>query len=340
MPIPMEIPAHLLQGVLNGAFIRIGCTVREVATGQIVAHLKELSGFSKLLCEFPFNPLLGGADTLLQFGQWMDTHSQLKHMQGLLQKLQLVSTVGAVASVAGLGVSVAGFALVMRRLARLEQNLNHGLDKIRVEVERLHHRMDMLEMAELRTAGERLAAADFTMRKERQEDLLQDADRTFQKYRNYYHSLIVDLKPVGRTELTLPQVRELIGRYIACGVAELDANFLLGDYQQWHFRHANICAQMKAIGAYDDRIVFADRIAALGLATQRQQQTIRDQMLLTREFCTENQDRMETSAEEVRWVEQQGMSPRDYSRELQAASSRGIVFVPHEPRTSPQSTSL
>jgi hypothetical protein len=298
MPIPMEIPAHLLQGVMNGIFIRIGCTVRDVASGQIVAHLKELPGLSRLLCAFPMNPVLGGAESLLQFGQWIDTHSQLKHIQGMMRQLQLVSSVGAVASVAGLGVSVAGFAVVMRQLARLEQNLNQGLDRIRVEVERLHHRQEMLEMAELHTAWERLAGANSTSQKGRQEDLLKDADGTFQKYRHYYHSLIVSLRPVGRAELTLPQVRELLGRFVACSVAES---------------------------------VFADRIAVTGIATKQEQQTLHDQVKRTREFCKESQDRVVTSAEEVRWGERQGMTPGDYLCELQSAPGNAIVFIAHNP---------
>lgn len=335
MPIPMEIPAHLFQGVVDGTLIRIGCTVRDVATGQVVAHLKELAGVSRLLCEFPLNPMLGGADTLLQLGQWIDTHSQLKHIQGMLQKLQLVSTVGAVASVAGLGVSVGGFALVLRRLARLEQNLNQGLDKVRVEVERLNHRMDMLELAKLRTAWDQLVGATSTTDKRRREDLLKDAEKTFHEYRNYYHSLINGLRPTFRTELTLPQVRELFGRFIACGVAELDANFLLGDFEQWRFRHAKICEQFNAICDYDDKAVFADRIAAIGIATEHEQEGLRDQVRATREFCSESRDRIVTSAEEVRWVEQRGMSPEDYVREFSSAPDGGIVMIPHEPRATP-----
>ena len=335
MPIPMEIPAHLFLGVMDGSLIRIGCTVRDVATGQIVAHLKELPGVLRLLSGFPYNPVLGGAGTLLQMGQWIDTHSQLKQIQGLLQNLQLVTSIGAIASVAGLGVSVAGFAMVMRRLDRLEQKLNRGLEKIRAEVERLHLRMDMLEMAELQTAWQRLAGAPATTLMGREAELLKDADRTFQKYRNYYHSLIVGLKPAYRSELTLPQVRELFGRFVACAVAELDANFLLGDFRQWHFRHASICDQIKTIAEFDDRTVFADRIGAIGIATESEQKSLHDQVLSTRQFCSETIDRIVTSAEEIRWVERQGMTPQDYLREFQSAPDGSIVMIPHEPTVKP-----
>ena len=188
MPIPMEIPAQFLQAVANGQFKRYGCLIKEVASGRIVGHLKELTGVSRLLSSIPLHPLLGGMSVVAQAGQWLDTHSQLRQVRQLLDHLQLVSGVGALASVAGLGVSIAGFAIVWKCLQRLEQNLNRAMDKLRAEVERLHLKVDLLSMAELTTAWQQLDGAGHTDCRERKAQLLKDADRCFHKYRNYYYA--------------------------------------------------------------------------------------------------------------------------------------------------------
>jgi hypothetical protein len=78
----------------------------------------------------PLDPLT----TAVQIGQWFDTHSQLTAIRQTLSHLQLINTVGAAASVAGLGVSVAGFAVVLNRLERFEANVQASMEKIRAEV--------------------------------------------------------------------------------------------------------------------------------------------------------------------------------------------------------------
>jgi hypothetical protein len=50
----------------------------------------------------------------------------------------MLRTAGAVASITGRGVSVTGFAVVLRRLERLEQNLNEAMQGLRAVAERLH----------------------------------------------------------------------------------------------------------------------------------------------------------------------------------------------------------
>src|SRR4051812_6452163 len=115
MAIPMGIPAALLRAVIDGRALRYGCLVKDVATGRILGHLKDVGRLSATLAGIPLDPVT----TAVQLGQWIDTHGQLRHIRQTLDHLHLISSVGAVASVVGLGVSVAGFAMVLRRLDRL-----------------------------------------------------------------------------------------------------------------------------------------------------------------------------------------------------------------------------
>ena len=247
----------------------------------------------------------------------------------MLEQLQLVGSVGAVAGIAGLGVSVAGFAVVLRRLKRLEQNLNGAMGRLRAEVEQLHLMFDMLQMAELTLAWQSLDGASHTDRPERRAELLKDADRCFQKYRNYYYALIMVMGPLNRPELTLPQVRELYGRFFCCALAELEANFLLHDFAQWHYRHEAIGRQLADACAADWVAVLRCRVEALGSVTQAELDALKQQILVTRDVCRENHERILTAKGEVDWLDRHGVAPAEYLRALRdVREGRGIRLFP------------
>ncbi len=329
MPIPMQVPSQFVGRVLTGEVVRHGCILKEVANGRIVGHLKEVGRASILLAEAPVNPLATGVKIVAQIGRWIDTHVQLKQIQLTLQRLQLISTAGVIVSVAGLGASLAGFALVLQRLSRLEQNLNQAMQGLRADIERLHLRFDLLEMGELRTAQQQLDGARHCDQNGRATELLKDADRTFQKHRNYYYTLITELRPAYQPKLSLAQVRELYGRLFVCSLAELEANLRLGDLPQWHFRHAEITKQLEVACGVDDKEILRRRHDGLGLATQQERENLKEQAVFTRDFCRENRDRIATAEEEVKWLERSGLSWEQYSRELEAAPDEGVLLILH-----------
>ncbi len=325
----MAIPEQFLPAVHSGQVVRYGCILKDVTTGQIVGHLKELAGLSRRLSGIPIHPLLTGAATVAQAGQWIDTHMQLGQIRQALDHLQLVSSVGAVASVVGLGVSVAGFAIVWKRLQRLEQNLNRAMDQLGAEVQSLHLKIDLLSMAELTMASQQLDSAGHTDRPEREAELLKDADRCFQKYRNYYYRLILELEPLTRPALTLPQIRELYGRFFVCVQGELEATFLLHDLAQWRHRHEGIIQQLAQICDLDAQTMLRCRVDALGLITQSELDNLKEQVLVTRDLCRESQARFVTAQEEVLWLDRNRLAPSDYLHALQNAPSKdGIVLFP------------
>lgn len=198
----MQIPAQFLDSMSRGIAIRYGCVIKEVATGRILGHLKEVGTWANAASSIPVSPVT----TALQIGQWVDTHSQLCVIRQTLDQLKLISSVGAAASVIGLGVSVAGFALVLRRLDRLETNVNASMVKLRAEVERVRLKLEMLEMAEISAAWERLAGARYCGHAFRKEELLKTADVTFQKYRNYYYFLLREVRPIERPKVPVAAV--------------------------------------------------------------------------------------------------------------------------------------
>ena len=325
MPIPMEVPARFLADMVSGAVVRYGCILKDAASGRIVGHLKEVGQATVLLSRLPL-PSLG---MVAQVGQWLDTHAQLRHIQTALSQLQLIGTVGAVAGVAGLGVSVAGFALVLNRLDRLESRLNDAMGTLRAEVERLHLKLDLLAAAELRSAWERLDGAASTDRPERVAESLKEADGVFQRYRHYYHALLTELRPASRPQLSFAQVRQLYGRFFACAAAELEANFLLHDFARWRHRHEAIVGQLNDGCVPDARDMLRRRVEALGLVPQGELEEMRREAGWTCEAVRESVDRLRTAGEEVRWVEERGLSPAEYIRALREAPDEGVVLLRH-----------
>jgi hypothetical protein len=173
------------------------------------------------------------------------------------------------------------------------------------------------------------AGTSRTDRPERAAELLKGADRTFRKYRNYYHTLIAGLRPAGQPQLTLPQVRELHGRFFACAAAELEANFLLNAFAPWHYRHEVIAWQLDEVCGPSAKELLRERADALGLVGASELRDLAEQAEVTHDACRECRDRIQTAREEVRWLEGQGLDPAEYLRVLRAAPEDGIAFLRH-----------
>jgi hypothetical protein len=190
-------------------------------------------------------------------------------------------------------------------------------------------KIDVLQEAEIAAAWENLASVRDAGSASRSDDLLAAADRTFQKYRLYYYSLLRQLQPLEQAEVPVAAVRALLGRMFLCGQAELEANLLLGDFEQWHSRHARITAQVAEVCSFRPQEILRLRVAATHLTTDREMTMLRDEVAMTRDFCEESKARIETADQEVRWLEEQGVTPDEYLRSLTAAPDVGLILVPH-----------
>jgi len=124
--IPFEPPDRFLTELLAGSLRRIGTTIRDAQTGRMVGHLQETRLLPELMQKCL--PTAGGgpAGFILQAGQLVSSigaNIQLEQVKTMLLALKLMTGATLAASVAGIGVSAAGFALVLRRLGQLEHNL-------------------------------------------------------------------------------------------------------------------------------------------------------------------------------------------------------------------------
>ncbi|WP_295542366.1 hypothetical protein [uncultured Pseudacidovorax sp.] len=135
--IPFEIPAELLAKVSTGELVRFGSILKDAATGRIVAHVQETGLAHSLLSTVaagiptPFTMVseLINLATGIQVARQVN---QLRVLIGTLQALQ-VATLGA--TLLGVGVSVAGFIHVHRRMNALDGRMKKILDVVQAGFE-------------------------------------------------------------------------------------------------------------------------------------------------------------------------------------------------------------
>lgn len=118
-----SIPDAIDQGLKNGNYVRFGGVIRDAQTKQVVAMLREVA-------------------------------------PNLTQGTTILSQLGSVASILNLGVSVIGFAIVIKHLGEIEQRLK----QVQEDIKQLHHKFDLSVYANFRAALD-LARNTLTMKK-------------------------------------------------------------------------------------------------------------------------------------------------------------------------------
>lgn len=135
--IPFELPLRFLPGLASGEVIRYGTILKDAGTGRILGHLQE-SGFAQSLLSqtltsslSPLSLVSPIVDTASSVHTAVQVH-QLKAMVETLQSLQL-ATLGA--SLAGVGVSVAGFLYMRQRFNSLDRRIDQVVDTVKAGFE-------------------------------------------------------------------------------------------------------------------------------------------------------------------------------------------------------------
>ena len=113
-----DVPALVAQGLTNGSLERVGGVVRVASSKQVVMWLQEGSTQASKVLAQP--PLAGGANALAAANPLLAT--------------------------ANLGVSVAGFALVLQQLNRISDQIR----AVEAKVDRVSHKLDDQALAQLK----------------------------------------------------------------------------------------------------------------------------------------------------------------------------------------------
>ena len=138
--IPFKVVGEFAQQLQAGEIARYGAILKNVETGKIVGHLQETGIFQNVLqqagsagVKLATNPVLGVVDTVANVASVAQNRAmgkQLTNIEGMVQSLSTVNLIGTVASVAGIGVTVASTALILQRMRVLKTSIDTIEDKI------------------------------------------------------------------------------------------------------------------------------------------------------------------------------------------------------------------
>ncbi|MFS8886599.1 hypothetical protein [Synechococcus sp. H70.2] len=135
----LEIPEAILKGLQNGTYERVGGVVREVASKQVVAWLRETGGLTlanSIGNWIPGVDIINGILANIQLRQinlrLIDIGNKLNTVLGLTQ-------FNTALGLANLGLSAIGFAVVISKLDQIDsriQNLQQSISELKDKIDR------------------------------------------------------------------------------------------------------------------------------------------------------------------------------------------------------------
>ena len=220
--IKFAVPALFSNGTL---YKRVGAMIIDRATGKIAGHVQEVASLGFESLPIPGGNILGLAMKGIQT-------FQLQRIQQAMNTMMLISGVGAVASVATLGVSIAGFAMMSERLTRMDKKLDsllQGNAEVHSLARRLNVKFDAVTLAQLNASLENLSFALVSTNPDRRRTMIHDSISELAKLRHYYASLLATQEFSSRTSDELVALVDAEERLVAACQGELVGEFFLGD---------------------------------------------------------------------------------------------------------------
>lgn len=226
-PIPFEIPAHFLSRVDAGELVRYGTILKDVADGKIVGHLQQTGLFDHVLGNAvsgvgqvvqsgtsPIN-LLTGLGTVIQNEQIKGKLASLTDMVSGLQTLGLVSSV---ASVAGIGVTVASTVILMQRIKKVDESIGRMEGQIAGMAEHLQKTDIHKALRKVNDTMEKLAEAPFRKTEAGTRKVLDDVEENL---RSGFNELVDGARVVINLEVLDEELlRTLIAGIATCAAAQ------------------------------------------------------------------------------------------------------------------------
>jgi hypothetical protein len=335
MPIPMERP---LRFMMDPNVRRFGAILKDINTGQIVGHLKETGEMGRLLTSlsspFGVNPVsitIDVIDRAIKTYQIAGVQNTVDEIQKTVEALQLATNVAALASVANLGISFAGFAVVNQKLSRIESKIDRlakDVESIRQALKKMDQNWDAMSLARLQRAAKNIDMAEKASSRERKLDLVHKAVEDFALLRHYYLNLLRTEGLFDDVELAVEDLQELAGRYTFCCMGELHAEFATGDLGAYRNRLDTITSEYRELICFSPKALYEKRSDRLNvLAIDHDHKTHAESLLRLSDFSKESADRIESFSVEVDYLKKNNLTVEEYLRELREHET-AIMLLP------------
>ncbi len=328
--IPFEVPAKFLPKVLSGEYIRYGGILKEAATGRIVGHLKEVGSLSQSLASLPLSPTKAVS--------FLAEHQQLSQIMTTLKALKLITGVGAIASVATLGVSVAGFVVLNKKLARMEGRLEQVfkmLAEVKEIAKNIDFKIDAREYAKLQASMEGIFIIEKVLFNSGEQKLSQEQynslliiEKEFRELK-YYYALLLKNKKFSfwnDARVPFPALIELFSHFITAIQGELYTQFLKGDFETFKdvLKRNNILLE-EVLQLFDKKRIYRHRVANAFLIDNPKEIALEVKNL--GKILRESSRRLETMEIEIDFLQKKGLQPIEYITELKNMESN-ILLLP------------
>lgn len=117
----VKLPQHLESAYKAGKIIITDGVARDVTTKQIVAHLEQVTPSINNVASFVTS---GNPQSLISVVADIEANRKLSKVIGMIQQLQYLSYINLALTGINLGVSVAGFAIVISKLNQINKKLD------------------------------------------------------------------------------------------------------------------------------------------------------------------------------------------------------------------------
>tara|TARA_R110000772_G_scaffold266469_1_gene389012 strand:- start:41456 stop:42223 length:768 start_codon:yes stop_codon:yes gene_type:complete len=241
-------------------------------------------------------------------------------VKAIVDGLQLATNVAAIASVAGLGVSVAGFAMVQSKLKSMDSKLDGiagDVQSIKLALSELSLSWDALSDARFDAATETLIVAEKASTEVRRREYAQHAVHEFSLLRQYYSKLLQRRSILEDPELDVERLNELMARYTVSCMGLLQGEFLVGDlsaYRGWLNIINKEYAERVCFSVKDVYLARCDKAAPLNLALNHE--VLANSLSTLAAVSNENVARLDSYYAELDFLEVNGIEPARYLQEL------------------------
>jgi hypothetical protein len=152
------VPGHLVQGVDSGLYEVFGSVIKEVATGHVAGHLIEAAPLASIMLNgASLGPIRAAADAgfgIVQVVQNEAIKSGIAVLQDAVGMLQVLGIANLAVGATGIGVTIAGFAVMSAKIDGVKRAV-HGLadqiDTVSAKIDALQRDAIDVDFAELKS---------------------------------------------------------------------------------------------------------------------------------------------------------------------------------------------